>query len=174
MAHRKQPTCQYHQRQGAAPAFDSRPPQYSAPQQLDNFMWHPCKFQEVSRANCQVMSGVSIDSPLSINITVWLSTGASWSSPFCDRCMDVTEPLCICGMDSSSGAWGRHAFIPSQHGWTSGGMPNWHERLQLLIHCQSHTGAAMANAFQDMLEVFGLTKKSWLSMLTMQAQMTHR
>jgi len=38
-------------------------------------------------------------------------------------------------------------------------MPNYHENKQLLIPLQSHTGVALANTFQKMLEQFGLTEK---------------
>ena len=41
----------------------------------------------------------------------------------------------------------------------SGGVPNYYKNIQLLTFLQSHTGVAMANAFQKMLQQFGLTEK---------------
>ena len=38
-------------------------------------------------------------------------------------------------------------------------MPNYYKNIQLLIFLQSHTGVAMANTFQKMLQQFGLTEK---------------
>jgi TATA-binding protein-associated factor Taf7 len=38
-------------------------------------------------------------------------------------------------------------------------MPNSHKNVQLLTPLQSHTGVAMANTFQNILEQFGLTEK---------------
>ena len=38
-------------------------------------------------------------------------------------------------------------------------MPNYYKNIQLLTFLQSHTGVAMANAFQKMLQQFGLTEK---------------
>jgi hypothetical protein len=38
-------------------------------------------------------------------------------------------------------------------------MPNQHKNIQLLTPLQSHTGVAMANTFQNMLQQFGLTEK---------------
>jgi hypothetical protein len=38
-------------------------------------------------------------------------------------------------------------------------MPNYYKNIQLLTFLQSHTGVAMANTFQKMLQQFGLTEK---------------